>query len=153
LNPTVIDSLVRGGGHLTNASLSFSARHPIIMPNDHHMTRLLIEDYRQRMGHQGMSSTWTALRQSYWILKGTATVRKVLGQCLFCRRKNARPGVQMMADLQKERLTPNKPAFCFTGFDYFGPFIVRQGRSDVERYGSIFTCFTTRAVHLEVAHS
>jgi len=123
------------------------------MPNDHHVTRLLIEDYHQRMGHQGMSSTWTDLRQSYWILKGTATVRNVLGKCLFCRRRNARPGVQMMADLPKERLTPNKPPFYFTGVDYFGSFLVRQGRSDVKRYGCIFTCFTTRAMHLEVAHS
>ena len=74
----------------------------------------------------------------------------VLGKCLFCRQRNARPGVQMMAD--KERLTPDKPPFYFTGVDYFGPFLVRQG-SDVKRYGCIFTCFTTRAVHIEVANS
>jgi len=132
--------------------LSINSRHLTIMPNDHHVTRLLIEAYQQRMGHQGMSSTWTTLRQSCWILKDAATVRKVLGKCFFSRRRNARPGVQMMAGLPEERLIPNKPPFYLTGVDYFRPFIVRQ-RSDVKRYGFIFACFTTRAVQLEVAHS
>ena len=101
MNLTLINSLVRVSGRLNKASLSFSARYPIIMPNDHHVTPLLIEYYHRQMGHQGMYSAWTALRQRYWILKGAATVQKVLGKCLFCSR-NARPGVQRMADLPKK---------------------------------------------------
>ena len=58
-----------------------------------------------------------------------------------------------MADLPGERFAVNKPPFCNTGTDYFGPFFVKQGRASVKRYGCIFTCLTTRAVHLEVAHS
>ena len=37
--------------------------------------------------------------------------------------------------------------------DYFGPFIVRRGRSDIKRYGCVFTCFATRAVHIEMSHT
>ena len=56
-----------------------------------------------------------------------------------------------MADLPKARLQMFQTPFAHTGIDYFGPYVIRQRRNDVKRYGCIFTCMTTRAVHLEVA--
>ena len=45
------------------------------------------------------------------------------------------------------------PPFTFVGVDFFGPILVKIGRSEVKRYGCLFTCLTVRAVHIEVAHS
>ncbi|XP_068704454.1 uncharacterized protein [Montipora foliosa] len=58
-----------------------------------------------------------------------------------------------MADLPKERLMSGEPPFTYVDVDYFGPFLVRQGRSNVKRYGCLFTCLVVRAVHIEVVHS
>ena len=58
-----------------------------------------------------------------------------------------------MAPLPTSRVTVPEYPFESTGIDYFGPLMVKRGRSQVKRYGCVFTCLTMRAVHLEVAHS
>ena len=58
-----------------------------------------------------------------------------------------------MANLQKERLGIAAPPFTNTGVDYFGPITVNIFRKTVKRWGCLYTCLTTRAIHLEVAES
>ena len=68
--------------------------------------------------------------------------------------KRASPrGEQRMVDLPPECLTPYRPPFRFVGIGYFGPFLVRLKRSSVKRYGCLFTCLASRAVHIEISHS
>lgn len=55
-----------------------------------------------------------------------------------------------MADLPAARLRLFKPAFYSTGMDCFGPFEVKVGRRREKRWGIIFKCLTTRAVHLDL---
>ena len=59
----------------------------------------------------------------------------------------------MMAPLPAARLIPSEPPFTRVGIDYFGPLNVKQGRSQVKRYGCVFTCLSIRAVHIEIAHT
>ena len=61
-----------------------------------------------------------------------------------------------MADLPASRVDFPNPPFTLTGVDYFGAITTkasfRGGRRE-KRYGVVFTCLQTRAVHLEVAQS
>ena len=62
-----------------------------------------------------------------------------------------------MSELPKERLDAYQKPFYNTGIDFFGPVIVKLSRktcanqAKAKRYGVIFTCMTTRAIHLEIA--
>ena len=153
LNPVLIEGVLRVGGRLCRSPENFDIKHPVILPSEGHATRLLIEHHHREMGHCGMSHTWTSLRQVYWILRGAATVRRVLNQCLLCKKRNLCLGRQLMADLPSGRVTSDNPPFHHTGVDYFGPFLVKQGRSTVKHYGCIFTCLAVRAVHIEMSYS
>ena len=133
--------------------LDFDLKHPIILPNDSHFTELLIRQCHSQLGHCGHGHTWSILRQRYWILKGGAAVKRTIGHCIYCKKRNASLGKQLMADLPSDRLQIEQPSFSHVGIDYFGPFNVRQARSTVKRYGCVFTCLTVRAIHIEVAYS
>lgn len=58
-----------------------------------------------------------------------------------------------MADLPLQRLRLLCPQFYSTGVDCFGPYLVKMGRRTEKRWGVIFKCLTTRAVHIELLNS
>ena len=45
---------------------------------------------------------------------------------------------------------PPPPPFTYCGVDCFGPFYTREGRKEYKRYGLLFTCMASRAVHIEI---
>nr|XP_055049230.1 uncharacterized protein LOC129434322 isoform X1 [Misgurnus anguillicaudatus] len=147
------DQLLRVGGRLTNAPIPFEAKHPIILPNNHHVTHLIISHFHLRLGHAGSERVLSEIRQRFWILKGRAMINQALKSCLQCRKLKAKPQNQQMADLPDSRVMPCEPPFTRVGIDYFGPFLVKKARSEIKRYGCLFTCLTTRAIHLEIAHT
>ena len=57
-----------------------------------------------------------------------------------------------MGDLPTNR-TETAPPFTYSAVDYFGPFRIKEGRREVKRYGVLFTCMSSRAVHIETSNS
>ena len=113
-----------------------------------------IKQRHESLGHMGQEFVLSSLRETVWIVKGRSAVRRVIGRCMACQRqRKACSGKQFMAALPEERLVPEKPPFTFVGVDYFGPLEVKKGRSLLKKYGCLFTCLMTRAVHIEIAHS
>lgn len=153
LDPMLGDALIRVGGRLRRAPINSDAKHPVILPKNHHVVKLIVKYYHHMSGHSGLEYTLSLARQRFWIIKARPTVRRILNECFSCRKRQAPVGQQKMANLPADRITPSKPPFTCSGVDCFGPFEVRRGRTTVKRYGVLFTCLTLRAIHLEVASS
>lgn len=141
------------GGRLSNAPLREGMVHPPILPKDSHVTVLVVRYMHESNGHVGREHVLSLLRENYWVIGARSIVRKVVTQCFSCRRITAPRVRQKMSDLPVDRVKPDRPPFSFVGIDYFGPFMVKRGRSEVKRYGCMFTCLVVRAIHIEVAYS
>ena len=68
----------RCGGRLENARVSFSAKHPVILPRRHHFTRLVVLDAHMRVSHNGVKETLAEIRSRFWIVSGRQFVRQIL---------------------------------------------------------------------------
>ena len=147
---SVIDhrGLLCVGGRLSAADLPESEKHPCIIPHDSHVAKLIAWDYHNR-AHVGVEWTLSLIRKKFWITKSRNLVKQVKRGCIMCKRLYGTPANQLMADLPADRMSVGGPPFSVTGVDCFGPFRVKVKRSEVKRYGCLFTCLTTRAVHLE----
>jgi len=154
LNPFVDEAeWLRVGGRLRKAPVPEETRHPLILDPKHEITHLIVMHNHLRLYCTSNKHVLNELRQKYWILKGLATVQKISSSCPSCRRLRAKPEPPVTADLPDSRLGYQQPPIANTGVDYFGPILVRHGRKTEKRYGVLFTCLTTQAVHPEIAHS
>ena len=144
--------ILRVGGRIDSAAICYDAKHPMMIPQDHQLCRLVIIDCHKKLNHEGTGHVRNELRLLYWIPHSRSTVRKVLNDCSVCKRRRVKPQLPLMASLPKDRLQV-APPFSKVGVDYFGPLMIKHSRKQEKRYGCLFTCLVTRAVHLEVARS
>lgn len=159
LNPVVDeDSLLRVGGRLSSANLTEKEKHPLIIPSSSHIAKLLVRHFHEQVAHQGRHITEGAVRGAgYWIVGAKRLVSSVIHKCVTCRRLRGKMETQKMADLPKDRLIP-EPPFTTVGLDVFGPWTIvtrrtRGGCAETKRWAVLFTCMTTRAVHIELIES
>lgn len=148
-----IQGVIRVGGRLKFSSLSEEIVHPIVVPKVGHMTDLLVRHYHNLVHHQGRGITLNEIRANgYWIIGASTVVSKVIHRCITCRKLRGKPQEQRMADLPNDRLEESPP-FSYSAVDYFGPFTVKEGRKELKRYGVLFTCMASRAVHVETSNT
>ena len=154
LDPFICDAgLIRVGGRVKRSSLDFGVVHPVIIPKESYVAKLLIAHFHEKSGHSGANTTLNEIRASgYWILQGISLVSAHVQRCVMCRKLRGHTQLQKMADLPEDRLEPSPP-FTYSAVDLFGPFLVKEGRSERKRWGAMFVCMVSRAIHIEVVTS
>ncbi|XP_075990161.1 uncharacterized protein LOC142985798 [Anticarsia gemmatalis] len=144
--------IIRIGGRLEMSQLEFNEKHPILIPKESALTKLLIADAHKKTMHGGPQLMMTYLRSMYWIMGVKALVKKYCRDCVVCIRYSSKATTQLMGQLPSSRVTPNKP-FLISGLDYAGPINIRvskgRGNKSYKGYIALFVCMSTRAIHLE----
>ena len=144
------DNLLRVGGRVRNSSEAYEVKHPLILPKTSHLTRLMATRLHEEVAHQGRNLTINHIRsRGLWIVGCRRVVSSIINSCTNCIRNRGQEIGQKMADLPTDRLEPSPP-FTYCGLDCFGPFVVKEGRKEVKRYGLLLTCLASRAVHIEL---
>ena len=152
LMPVIYQGMIVVGGRLHHASMNQASRHPLLLPGHHVVSHLIARECHEE-AHMGIEYCLCKLRQRYWITGARQLIKGITRQCMLCKHLYAGPLAQSMYNLQPECCEAGKPPFTFIGLDVFGPFYVKVGRASVKRYGCLFSCFSTRAIHLEVLHN
>lgn len=147
------EGLVRVGGRLAHSELDYDCKHPLLLPRQHRLTSLIIDQCHTDNLHPGLRTLSFILAQNFWILSSRRAIRSRLAKCIRCYRTNPRPIMPRMADLPRLRVSQVKP-FSVIGVDFAGPFpthIIRsRGSKTFKTYVCLFICFATRAVHIEL---
>ena len=154
INPFIDEcGLLKTEGRVTRLIDESFAHQLIILDAKHPAIKLLILEYHRRYFHGSNETVVNELRQRFYIVGLRKTLRSLVSACLICKLRRAKPRAPMMAPLPAGRLAYRQRAFSHCGMDYFGPMMVKIGRRREKRWGVLFTCLSTRAIHLELAHS
>lgn len=146
------DGLLRVGGRLQHSSLSFTAKHPLLLPKKCHLSSLICDAFHKRLLHAGPRHTLSYIQRTFWIISAHSLVRQRIRMCHSCFRLNATPLQPPMADLPACRVQP-APPFYATASDFAGPFETketsRRNSPKHKSYCCIFVDMASKAVHIE----
>lgn len=144
------NGILRVGGRLQESSMDYSEKHPIILPKESHISKMIIDFYHEKAAHQGRGFTLAKLRASgFWIIGAHSMIASTIHHCVICRKHRGKVEQQQMAPLPSDR-TEASPPFSYVGIDCFGPFTTKDGRKETKCWGLLVTCMASRAVHLEI---
>ena len=144
---------MRCKGQLGKGKLPFDTKLPILLPNSHHLTDLVIQSAHEKVYHNDVRETILEIRLKYWIPKGRQTVDRILNKCLSCRNLEALPNPSStMSDLPEFRVV-GEQAFKAAGVDLCGPVYTKvhpKSKQMTKNYISISICASSRMIHLEI---
>ena len=103
----------------------------------------------QKTAHGGKGLTISEINSNgFWVIQCNTIVRSLVGNVSNVDCSEGNLGKQKMADLSSDR-TIDEPPFANCGVDMFGPFLIKEGKKELKRYGPLSTCLSSRAVHIE----
>ena len=141
-------------GRISNANLPCVTKFPAILPKDHHLTSLIIRQSHERVMHNGVKETLCLRKEKYWIAHRHQVVMRVIHMCNVCGKLEGKPYASPHPASLPDFRVSEQYLFSHTGVDFAGLIYVKTSvRKETEMtksYIALYTCASTRAVHLEL---
>jgi hypothetical protein len=158
-NPIWNDSkkLIISNSRLVQSDLSEETKRPTILPKDCPIVMKFVLHTHMTLGHASTGYTLSVLRQRFRICNGRRQIQKILRSCTKKHCTKPLQLGQQMSPLPSLR-TDDVGAFRNTSCDLFGPMYAKHicnfencpHPKFKKVYGALFTCFHSRAIHLEL---
>ena len=154
------NKVVRCRTRLNRGEYSYDFKHPILIPYQSHLAKLIIWKCHVELKHAGVQQTLATIREKFWIPKGRKLVNNMLHKCIICTKFKGKFLTRLPpADLPEFRIE-KMPVFYNCGIDFAGPFLVklpyqnkRGPLKTVKVYILLFVCAVTRGVQLEMTYN
>ena len=124
---------------------------PILLSKFSHLSKLIILDIHKKLNHSGCYSVLAELRNSYYIPHQFSAVKKVLNQCIHCKRFNAKTIKLNQGGYREFRSNPPKTPFANIFIDHLGPFFVTEKNKKIKLWLLCITCTWSRAINLKIS--
>ena len=145
--------LLRVGGQIQKSIVSEEMKHPVLLARKSEIAVMIIRWCHEKVAHSGRGIIMNYIRSSgFWIINCNAASISYISKCVTCRHLRRDFQQQKMASLPSDRLC-EEPPLTYWGVDLFGPFVTKEGCKELKRYGALFTCLSSRAIHIETVAS
>ena len=145
--------LLRVDGRIQKSIVSEEMKHPVLLARKSEIAVMIIRWCHEKIVHSGRGITMNYIGSSgFWIINCNAAVRSYISKCVTCRHLRGNFQQQKMTSLPSDRLC-EEPPFTYCGVDLFGSFVTKEGCKELKHYGALFTCLSSRAIHIETVAS
>ena len=128
--------------------------HPIFIPRKSPLAAKIVEHFHKFTLHGGVQSMMGQIREKFWIPQLRRLVKTVRYRCSKCKGQRAKVSLPKGISVLPTFRTQLSEPFYTTGVDFAGPLYYKVGKGNTQKaYIILFTCASTRAVHLVLCKS
>ncbi|XP_068227415.1 uncharacterized protein [Palaemon carinicauda] len=125
-------------------------RFPVLLPKDSYITKLIVLDLHEKMYHSGCYKVLSELRRQFWIPHCFSVVKRILQECILCRKLKQRAIKLNQSPYRLFRQEPPSVPFRTIFIDHIGPYFVLYNGKKVKVWILCITCLWSRAINLKV---
>ena len=122
---------------------------PVLLPKESLLTELIVRDAHLKLAHAGCYSLLSHLRKRFYVVHFFSMVKRILKECLVCRRLNSRTVKLNQSPYRDFRVLPPSEPFKYLFMDYIGPITVKNP-TKIKIWLLCFTCLWSRAINLRI---